>query len=648
MSMVRVTVGAWAVVLSVGCGGAKPAPLVASGPLSGGTEVLGPLPPLTPVAASPELFAVARITNPSKVADTAIAWSALPVNWRSMLAKEAPGVDSAAMYEAPVDFAAMLDPSSGMEPHIVWAVSYGAPSIDAAASFLRKQGGAVTPLAGGGYLVKVDSHVVCIVARALGLAPARVVCSDESESAQALTPYMTRGLPTESLGAAEVHAHVVAEPFRRRYGAQLALVRTVGVPFALRELEVDHPKFDRALRDVLYGLADEITALAYDVDRLDFDMAIEPGHDVVSVKTSLGLVGKRSWWAQMAAGAAEHQSVAPESFWKLPADATSGSFSTYSDPDRVRGVASALRELLDGWLDYQGLGQGRRTPLADAFEQVLTTGAKSAYVTLPVAPSAGPAPLGEREQLRTALGAHLLVVDQGGDKFVRLGSEMVKALGDRKLRDHLSKSKVLSGVKLPAARERAPKAVKGLPAGSKVFQVVVPANAFSDAEGLREMLGKPALAKPKTANSKVSKLSKAEDEPLTVLIVAVPDGPLTWFGFGTDEELLETRLAEARAGTGETLSRREGLGALRTEPAVSGGFSSLGAVLSRLGARLTEGKSMGDSTALGRLPHRGATPMIWRATADAQGPRLSAGVQIPKAVVEDIVAFVASRAPVRP
>jgi hypothetical protein len=40
--------------------------------------------------------------------------------------------------------------------------------------------------------------------------------------------------------------------------------------------------------------------------------------------------------------------------------------------------------------------------------------------------------------------------------------------------------------------------------------------------------------------------------------------------------------------------------------------------------------------------------MIWRATADANGPKLSAGVQIPKAVVEDIVAFTASHAPLRP
>lgn len=646
MSMVRFAVGAWAVVLSVGCGGAKPLPAAPPAPASSALELSAPLGPLTPVAAPPELFAVARVLNPARVADTSIAWSALPVNWRSMLFKAAPGVDTAAVFDAPVDFAAMLDPSSGEEPRVFWAVSYGAPSVDAATGFLRKQGGTVTPLPGGAYLVKVDSHVVCVTARALGAAPARVVCSDEGDSAQALVPYMTRGLPMMSLGAAEIHAHVVAEPFRRRYGSQLALVRTVGVPFALRELEVDHPKFDRALRDVLYGLADEITALAYDVDRLDLDVGLEPSNDAVFVKTSFGLVGKRSWWAQMAANAADHQAVAPEAFWKLPGDATSGTFSTYSDPDRIRGVAAALRELLDGWLDYQGLSQGRRTPLVDAFEQAMTTGAKSAYVTLPVPPPAGPVGHGEREQVRLALGAHIMVVDQGGDKFVRLVSEMAKALGDAKFRDHLAKSKVFSGVKLPAARERAPKAVKGLPAGSKVFEVEIPAAAFSEAEGLAQKLGEPALANPKKDSK--AKPAKAKGEPLTVLIVTVPDGALTWFAFGTDEKLLETRLLEARAGTGDTLQKRDGLAALHTDMVVSGGFSSLGAVLSQLGSKFTEGKGAGDSAALARLPHRGATPMLWRATVDAHGPTLSAAMQIPKAVVEDIVAFAASQAAPRP
>jgi hypothetical protein len=646
MSMVRFAVGACAVFLSVGCGGAKPAPVAPVALATPGLELGASLGPLTPVAAPPELFAVARVSNPAKVADTSIAWSALPVNWRSMLSKEAPGVDSAALFDAPVDFAAMLDPSSGEEPRVLWAASYGAPSVDAATGFLRKQGATVTPLAGGAYLVKVDSHIVCVAARALGAAPARIICSDQSDSAQALMPYMTRGLPTESFGTDEIHAHVTAEPFRRRYGSQLALVRTVGVPFALRELEVDHPKFDRALRDVLYGLADEITALAYDVDRVDLDVGLAPSNDAVFVKTSFGLVGKRSWWAQMAANAADHQAVAPEVFFKLPGDATSGSYSTYSDPDRVRGVAAALRELLDGWLDYQGLSQGRRTPLVDAFEQALTTGAKSAYVTLPVPPSAGPAAQGEREQLRLALGAHVMVVDQGGDRFVRLVSELTKALGDAKFREHLSKSKLLSGVKLPAARERAPKAVKGLPAGSKVFEVDVPASAFSESDGLAQLLGEPALAGAK--KDAKPKATKVKGEPLTVLIVAVPDGALTWFAFGTDEKLLETRLAAARAGTGETLAKRDGLAALHTDPVVSGGFSSLGAVLSQLGRKFSDAKGSADSGAIARLPHQGQTPMLWRATVDAHGPKLSAAMQIPKTVVEDIVAFAASQAAPRP
>jgi hypothetical protein len=188
--------------------------------------------------------------------------------------------------------------------------------------------------------------------------------------------------------------------------------------------------------------------------------------------------------------------------------------------------------------------------------------------------------------------------------------------------------------------------VKGLPAGSKVFEVEVPASAFSETDGLAKMIGEPALAGARSAAK--AKTTKAKGEPLTVLIVAVPDGALTWFAFGTDEKLLETRLVEARAGTGEILGKRDGLAALHTDIVVSGGFSSLGAVLSQLGRKFTDGKAGGDPGALARLPHRGQTPMLWRATADAHGPKLSAAMQVPKAVVEDIVAFAASQAASRP
>jgi hypothetical protein len=284
--------------LGVSCGGTKqePAPPkpIAEAP------VVAALPPLVKVAAPPELFAVARLPNVAKSADTGVAWSGLPLNWRSLLNTAVPGLERAAVLDAPVDFAAMLDPASVEEPKVEWAFAFGAPSTEAAVAFLRAQGASVTSEAGGAYRAKVGSGLACAVVRALGAAPARVVCSDIAMNADALAPYMSCGMPTEAFGNNELHAHVTTEPFRRRYGSQVTLIRTVGVPFLLRELSLDHPKFDRALRDVLYGLADEVIALAYDLDRLDIDATLAAGGNAVDLTTTLSMSGQRSWLAQAA------------------------------------------------------------------------------------------------------------------------------------------------------------------------------------------------------------------------------------------------------------------------------------------------------------------------------------------------------------
>src|SRR5262245_39156739 len=72
--------------------------------------------PLTSVAKPAEVFALARVKNLATLADTAVAWSSMPVNWRTELAKEMPGLEQAVQLSAPVEFAAMLDPASTTEP----------------------------------------------------------------------------------------------------------------------------------------------------------------------------------------------------------------------------------------------------------------------------------------------------------------------------------------------------------------------------------------------------------------------------------------------------------------------------------------------------------------------------------------------------
>lgn len=127
--------------------------------------------------------------------------------------------------------------------------------------------------------------------------------------------------------------------------------------------------------------------------------------------------------------------------------------------------------------------------------------------------------------------------------------------------------------------------------------------------------------------------SKAKGDSLSVVFVVVPDGPLTWFGFGMDEKPLEDRIADARAGLSATLVTREGLGPVRSDPGLTGGFSSAAGALSGLPDVVKGG------AAVERLPHRGQTVMPWRVVVEAAGPKLVATSRVPRAVAEDLVAL---------
>ncbi|HEX3597077.1 MAG TPA: hypothetical protein VHU80_18345, partial [Polyangiaceae bacterium] len=184
--MGRSLVPACALVLLVACGGTKETP-AAPAQLAGEPQAVA-LPPLVKVAPPAELFAVARIPNAAKTADTGVAWSGLPVNWRSLLDKAVPGLSQTAVLDSPVDFAAMLDPTSVEEPRVYWAFSVGASSTDTAAAFFRSQGAQVTQESAGAYRAKLGNDLTCSIVRALGSAPARVVCSEEAVNTDALAP----------------------------------------------------------------------------------------------------------------------------------------------------------------------------------------------------------------------------------------------------------------------------------------------------------------------------------------------------------------------------------------------------------------------------------------------------------------------------
>jgi hypothetical protein len=161
---------------------------------------------------------------------------------------------------------------------------------------------------------------------------------------------------------------------------------------------------------------------------------------------------------------------------------------------------------------------------------------------------------------------------------------------------------------------------KGLAPGSTVYEIAIPGDAFSHYSFEDNQLVK--------------------GKPLPIYVVVMPDGAITWLAFSADRDVVYQKLASVRTGAAGTLSSRSGLGALKREPGVSGGFMTLAGLM---GPALMGGllpAKLDLSAALERAPHRGETPMIGQGTVERTGAStlVRFRLRVPKAVVEDAVA----------
>ena len=127
--------------------------------------------------------------------------------------------------------------------------------------------GGVDELASGLYRVgsKNVGDLTCVVTRAAGTAPARLVCGRHDKDVLALAPYMARNLPMGAPPTSDVHAEVRWRPIEARYVGRLRLLLNFLPEFARSE-GIQEPRFDAALVDAATGLAVEASDLAAELD----------------------------------------------------------------------------------------------------------------------------------------------------------------------------------------------------------------------------------------------------------------------------------------------------------------------------------------------------------------------------------------------
>ena len=617
------------------CGPQTPAQ-APGGPAKGtepGGIATGPTPDLTPVPAPQGLVAVGRLGNPAQAIDTIASWAKFPIDVRAMVRKGDPEMAQLLVFDAPVEIAVALDDKGiGDFPQPFVVVSVGVNSVDGVVNFAKRHRQSARMLRPGVYLIrKGEGGPACAVAASVGKSPARLVCGDREEDVDALLSYATRGLPTEALGKSDLHIEIQAEPLRRRYAKELRQLRTMAMPFIMSELSLDSPRFDRALADAAHGMADEVLALAEDVDKIRVESGIDKAGGLVNTTVSLKFRAQSSWTVQTMLDAGKRGKGAPEKFWKLPKEAEMATFGVGASAKRYDAIRKTLSELIDGALEKERVPRKVRDQISELMLETWTTEGEVVYAHGDVASTAAVAPKGEgalvRERIRSYLGWYVIGIDEKPAKYKGYLDRLVKLYNDAQLRQLLDKQLKVKAKDLPKLSSR-PSRAPGMPPGSIVYELNLPSAFFAKMDG---KVSAPKVATP----------------ALSVVMILVPDGDSSWVGLSADEKSVTAKLIEMRKGT-STLAGREGIAPLKTSKSVSGGFFTIGNLAKSLATAMND-SGLGDHLkALTLMPHHGETPMLmWTTVTGGATPSMEWTFRVPKAVVEDIGAiapsFAASR-----
>jgi len=625
-------------VLATACGGSAPPGAASPNAAAAQQQVAAEPPPdLSPVTTPADLVLAARLRDPGNLLDTIGTWASFPLDWRGLIAQQAPGVDKLIAWDAPIEVAVVLDAHS-MErlPQPFAVVSIGLISLDAAVKLAKSRGFAPKRLRPGVFHLAAVEAPSCAVAAALGRAPARLVCGDRPEDVEALLPYATRGLPNEPLVESDLHVELRVEPLRRRYGRQLRQLKTLALPFVLKQMSLDSPRFDRALADAAHAVADELLLLSDDLRTASVDVRVQRDAGQLEAIAQLDFLGTKSWTAGLLLAAASRAGAPPDTFWKLPASANAASFDAGDDPQRYTDIQRTLAELLGGFLEHEKAPRATVQRAVELAESAPLLGRATVYAegSLPTASRASTDPA---QRVLQDLGWRWVGFGERPNAWQRTLDGFTRLAGDATFRRILEQRFELAAGSLPRVQRRAS---RGMPPGSSTYEVALPPELAES--GLLD-----ALRKSSTSSAKLGAAHGAK--PIKVVVVLVPDGDRTWLGIAADEATLLQPLRVVRQGAeAERLGSRSGLEWLRQLRASSGGFASVSSFVSQL-ADLSDAPQGDVRSALERVPSQGRTPIPYATTISREnGLKAALTLRVSKDVFRDLAALAPALAAARP
>nr|PZN20804.1 MAG: hypothetical protein DIU78_18620 [Pseudomonadota bacterium] len=558
-----------------------------------------------------DLVMVGRIARPRALFETLAGWAGVPASLEQVLPDELRELGSIVSWDAPVELAAVLDPeASGPELEPLLVVSVGVPSPADALAYSEQRGYRVSEVAPGVHRVAVDDDGVCAVSAALGPTPARLVCGGSWRDVEALLPYATRGLPGEVFSSDDVHFELRAEPVRARYRDQIQSIRVMA-GLLLRRIGTDDARVDRALSEVVYGLADEAQALALELDRLEVSLRLDEPARALDLDYALSLAGTGSVVGQIVREASEGARPAPDDWFKLPASGSSGSYSTAVGGARIEKVVRALAELADAYLEREKLGADTRKRIRDAVEGTARIYSSYAYVSGPL--EKPPAGDDASARLAQAVGYYLGFSEVRADRITQWMGDIAKVLGDRAFLAWLKERHGLDAAMAPKLRSRIARAAP-FEARATVYTLELPAalleTLMKDFEGRRgdDEAGAKAERKPAAKPGKLT-------------FVVVPDGERTVVAVAADERVALDTVVLARGAAPPAPPPAPAPAPPRPPRPWSGPFGPLPDVFrwTPFGGKATPAEL---PALMAKLPQGGRTPLVSTLRAELAGERV--------------------------
>jgi hypothetical protein len=624
---------------------------------------MAPVPPkvdLSPVEQPKGVAGLFRVKSPKATLDVLQKVLRLPSPLEEMFEKEMgdPDVAKILKLDASIDGAVQLDPAAEeMKPEVFAAFSIPLRDFQEARRVAETRGRVQDH--GPGMFAFKPKHSrkgSCVVAQSTGDAPARLVCGARERDLDALVPWMTRGLPSQSLGNADLHAEFRMKPVQEKFRGIFENKSMIGslVSTAVARFS---PVQDPAFSDLIGDVATEGVAFAADIETVSVDGVLDAGGNGATLTATTKYAKTDSWLAQAMTQHNAKMAPAPAIFWSAPKNADAVTYGLGADPKFVEPIKKRLASLVSSMTKAK-LGDADRKALEDLMLSMPSATTPmvsvSGHVDAPDPkakpkaktederpPMFGMAHTTPQERVDAALGWRLTGIESDAKVwskwFTDLAAVYNRAGVQKALKEIDPKANKLLTVKKASAA--------GFPAGSTVVDLTVDLGMMmrphhDDMPTAVEAVppgGKGAKAARRPPPPKAK-----EEKPITLHVVVVPDGGRAWIGISANGDALKTPLKAALTSAPKEgqIGSRADLDVFKTTPLVGGGFIAPRGIMDAA-LRKAPNPEMVQAVLKG-LPNKGETPILLLMSGTAgPAPTSTMEFRLQKGTMDDFASLAA-------